>query len=168
MLENLKLCISVTILRACARSQFYSKLNIFKNWQLIFCLTNKTSHSLLCWSFDLAVMSVSVITDCSSSCCSPTISVCPSQVWPSFIRAIPGLSLCLNHTRTNTNIHTHSIAPLPPSCVSSPSPRFPCRGKRGLDGREERRQWGCDTTMAGSDFRSIQISGKHTNTAAPS
>lgn len=65
-------------------------------------------------------------------------------------------SLSLSYT------HTHSQHCRPPHRVSSPSRWLPWWGKRGLDGREERRQWGCDTTMAGSDFRSIQISAKHT------
>lgn len=46
-------------------------------------------------------------------------------------------------------------------CVSSSSSEFPCWGKRGLDWQEERRQWGCDTTMAGSNLRLMQINEKH-------
>lgn len=42
--------------------------------------------------------------------------------------------------------------------VSSPSPPFPHQKWEGgdSDGREERRQWGCDPTIAGSGFRSAQ------------
>lgn len=46
-------------------------------------------------------------------------------------------------------------------CVSSSSFQLPCWGKRGLDWQEERRQWGCDTTMAGSNFRLMQMNEKH-------
>lgn len=70
------------------------------------------------------------------------------------------LSLTHTHAHKETHTHTHCICPPPPAhilpqCVSSLNCWLPWWGKRGLDGREERRQWGCDTTMAGSDFRSI-------------
>jgi len=69
------------------------------------------------------------------------------------------LSLSLTHTHTHTHAHTQThLHHCPhPSCVSSLSRRLPWRGKRGLDGQEERRQRACDPTMAGSDFKSLQI-----------
>lgn len=149
------LSICGALVHACTRSLFYSKLNIFQKRVTYFLSYKKNLQ------FFTLLVSLSV---CFAYGYHRLLMLLLLTIDISLAKVLSGQGSCSRSlSLLHMQQHTHSST-APPSSASSLSSWLPWLGKRGLDGREERRQWGCDTTMAGSDLRSTQISA---NTPTP-